>query len=60
MTDEERTLVQEVVDAIDGTCIHEWDLTAAAGFGHLIVTSPSGRRFSLGLTARALPLESQE
>src|SRR5690349_15295664 len=53
---DESRMVQDLVDALDGTCLHEWDLNAAAGRGCLIATAmPTGRRFSIRLVATELP-----
>ena len=51
MTDEEETLVQELVDSLDGTCLHEWELDASAAMGGLIATTPSGKRFAISIEA---------
>lgn len=54
MTDEELTLGQELVNSLDGTCLHEWDLNAAAAACCIIVTHPDGRRFSISFDVRQL------
>ena len=55
MTDTEITFVQELVDALDGTCLHDWQLEAGAARGGIIATAADGSRFSLMLTAMLLP-----
>lgn len=51
MNDEETTLVQEIVDALDGTVLHELTMEAGAARGSLIASAPSGRRFSIVISA---------
>ena len=54
MSDHEIEIVQALVDALDGTCLHEWDLAAGAARGGIIAEAPNGRRFSISIEAREL------
>ena len=51
MTDEAKELVQQLVESLDGTCLHEWDLNKSAALGGLVLTTPNGRRFAVQLMA---------
>ena len=63
MSDDQRTqpptypteLAQELAQALDGTCLHEWDLNLAAARGAIIATHPNGERFAVQLTAWRIP-----
>ena len=49
---EPRDLEDALVAALDGTCLHEWSLSAAGGLRHIIAERRNGDRFSIAISAR--------
>lgn len=48
---EETALLDLLQSALDGICVHEWDLNASGARGGLIASHPNGARWAIQLQA---------